>query len=221
MQLKILGTGSDGNCFLFNDDLMIDAGLPYSKIKDKVQNVKYVLLTHIHGDHFNKATIRKLVVDINPIFVCGDWLHDKLLNIANKDKIIAKKVGDVVYFANSDYKISMVEAYHDVSNCGWRIMDAKGNKHFHITDTNTLEGIEAKNYDTASIECNHEINKALELIEEAKENGEFTHLRGAINSHLSVDKTIQFCKENHIKKLYPVHIGSSTKKEVIEALRAF
>lgn len=221
MQFEILGTGSSGNCFLINNVLMIDAGLPYSKIKEKVKNVKYVLLTHIHGDHFNKAAIRKLVVEIDPIFICGEWLYSELLNITNEDNIIIKKAGDIVYFADSDYKISMVEAYHDVPNCGWRIMDEDGHKHFHITDTNTLDGIEAKNYDTASIECNHEINKALELIDEAKENGEFTHLKGAINSHLSVDKAIQFCKENHIKKLYPVHIGSSTKIEVIKALKAF
>lgn len=116
------------------------------------------------------------------------------------------------------YKIAMVQAYHDVPNCGYRIMK-DGFKHFHITDTNTLDGITAKNYDSASIECNHEINKALELIEEAKKNGEYSHLQGAINSHLSVDKVIKFCKENNIKKLYPVHIGNSTKKEVIKKLK--
>jgi len=217
MQLKILGTGSSGNCFLINDDLMIDAGLPYLKIKDKVKDIKYVLLTHIHGDHFNKSTIRKLVVEINPIFICGEWLHDELLNIVKPENILVYEFGRV--FQILDYKIAMVEAYHDVLNCGWRIMDKKGHKHLHITDTNTLDGIEDKNYDSASIECNHEINKAMELIDEAKENSEFSHLTNAIRNHLSVDKTIRFCKENHIKKLYPVHIGNSTKIEVINSLK--
>ena len=218
MKFSVIGSSSSGNCFLINDDLMIDAGMPYSKIKDKVQNVKYVLLTHIHGDHYNASTIRKLVVDIDPIFICGEWLRDDLMNVTDKSrmKIFNEfiKVFDLI-----DYKIAMVEAYHDVPNCGYRIMDKNGHKHFHITDTNTLDGIEANNYDSASIECNHEINKALALIDEAEKNGEFTHLKGAINSHLSVDKAIRFCKENHIKKLYPVHIGNSTKKEVIEALK--
>lgn len=218
IQFRILGTGSSGNCFLINDDLVIDAGLPYSKIKDKVQNVKFVLLTHVHGDHFNKSTIRKLVAEINPIFICGDWIYDELESIAYPENISVYRFGKV--FELHDYKISMVKAYHDVTNCGYRIMQ-NGHKHFHITDTNTLEGVEAKNYDTASIECNHEINKALELIDEAKENGEFTHLSNAIQNHLSVEKTIQFCKENHIKKLFPVHIGSSTKNEVVQALKDF
>ena len=216
MQFSILGTGSDGNCFLVNDDLMIDAGLPYSKIKDKVKNVKYVLLTHIHGDHFNKSTIRKMIVENeNLIFICGEWLSEELFKIANPENVMVYNF-DVLNIL--DYKIAMIEAYHDVENCGWRIMKGS-HKHLHITDTFTLDGIEAMNYDSASIECNHERQRALELIDEAKDNGEFSHLKGALNSHLSVDKTIQFCKENKISKLYPIHIGSSTKKEVIEALK--
>ena len=209
MKFKVLGSSSAGNCFLINDDLMIDAGLPYSKIKDKVKNVRYVLLTHIHGDHFNTSTIRKLLVENeNIIFVCGEWLSEHLFKIANPENVMVYNF-DVLNVL--DYKIAMIEAYHDVPNCGYRIMQGS-HKHLHITDTVTLDGIEAKGYDTASIECNHERERALQLIEEAKENGEFSHLKGAINSHLSVDKTIQFCKDNKISKLYPIHIGSSTKK---------
>ena len=216
MKFKVLGSSSAGNCFLINDDLMIDAGLPYSKIKDKVKNVRYVLLTHIHGDHFNTSTIRKLLVENeNIIFVCGEWLSEHLFKIANPENVMVYNF-DVLNVL--DYKIAMIEAYHDVPNCGYRIMQGS-HKHLHITDTVTLDGIEAKGYDTASIECNHERERALQLIEEAKENGEFSHLKGAINSHLSVDKTIQFCKDNKISKLYPIHIGSSTKKEVIKRLR--
>lgn len=216
MKFKVLGSSSAGNCFLINDDLMIDAGMPYSKIKDDVKNVKYVLLTHIHGDHFKPATIRKMIVENeNLIFICGEWLSEELFKIANPENVMVYNF-DVLNIL--DYKIAMVEAYHDVPNCGYRIMQ-DDHKHLHITDTYTLDGIAAKGYHSASIECNHEINKALVLIDEAKENGEFSHLKGALNSHLDVNKTIQFCKDNKIKKLIPVHIGSSTKKEVIDALK--
>jgi phosphoribosyl 1,2-cyclic phosphodiesterase len=215
MQFKILGTGSSGNCFLINDDIMIDAGMPYSKIKDKVKDVKYVLLTHIHGDHFNTTTMRKLSVSINPTFLYGEWLEEHMLNFNNK---IAVGFDEAIDIIDGKYKIAMVQAYHDVPNCGYRIMQ-NGHKHLHITDTSTLDGISAIGYNSASIECNHERTKALELIDEAKENGEFTHLTGALNSHLDVNETIRFCKNNGIKKLYPVHIGSSTKKEVIQKLK--
>jgi len=197
---------------------MIDLGLPYSKTKEHLEDVTHILLTHIHGDHLNMTTARKIFVAHEKIkFICGQWLIEKLLKSGvDKSRILLLEFGKVYQLGN--YKISPVMACHDVENCGYRIL-FNGIKHLHITDTFTLEGIEAKGYDTASIECNHERERALQLIEEAKDNDEFSHLRGAINSHLSVDKTIQFCKDNGIKKLYPVHIGSSTKKEVIESLK--
>jgi phosphoribosyl 1,2-cyclic phosphodiesterase len=199
---------------------MIDLGLSYSKTKPYCDGIKYVLLTHIHGDHFKKDTIRKLFVNHEQIkFVCGEWLREKLLKIGvEQDRIIVHEFGKV--YELGEYKISPIIAYHDVENCGYRIMK-DGYKHLHITDTVSLEGIEAVNYNSASIECNHHYERALELIEEAKENDEFSHLKGAMNSHLAVHKTIDFCKENNIKKLFPIHIGSSTKKEVIESLKAW
>lgn len=197
---------------------MIDLGLPYSKTKEHLIDVTHILLTHIHGDHLNMTTIRKVFVAYENItFICGQWLVEKLLKSGvDKDRILLIEFGKV--YQLGEYKISPIMAYHDVENCGYRIL-FDGKKHLHVTDTCTLDGIEAKGYTSASIECNHEVNRALELIEESKNNDEFSHLKGAMNSHLSVDKTIQFCKDNGIKKLYPVHIGSSTKKEVVEALK--
>lgn len=218
MTFEILGTGSAGNCFLIDDAILIDAGLPYSKIKDKIIGVKYVLLTHIHGDHFNTTTIRKMAVDIEPIFICGGWMQLDVKNIVDEIFVDVVPNNNKVFYLDG-YEVAMVEAYHDVPNCGWRIMDKHGHRHFHITDTSTMEGISAKGYDTASIECNHERERALDIIAEAEDSGEFTHLYRAMNSHLSVDKTISFCKQNKIKKLFPVHIGNSTKKEVLSALK--
>ena len=214
---KTIESGSGGNCFLYGS-LMIDLGLSYTKTKPYLADVKYCLMTHTHGDHINDITVRKVFVNHENIkFVCGGWMVKPLKKIGvDENRIIVVEFGKV--YNLDDYKISPVLAYHDVPNCGYRILH-NGKKHLHITDTVTLDGIEAKGYDSASIECNHEINKALKLIEQAKNNDEFSHLRGAINSHLSVDKVIKFCKENGIKKLIPVHIGNSTRKEVKEALQ--
>ena len=143
-------------------------------------------------------------------------MEDLLKYGVTSDRIIVVEFGKV--YELGEYKISPVIAYHDVENCGYRIMK-NGWKHFHITDTVSLDGISAVGYDSASIECNHHYETALKIIEQKKEDGEFSYLKGALNSHLAVHKTIQFCKENGIKKLYPVHIGGSTKKEVLQALK--
>ena len=220
MNIRIIGTGSNGNCFIFDGNLMIDAGLPIKKIKEKidVSKITHVLLTHIHEDHLNKTTIRKLFVENRDInFVCGEFLIDTLHEIVIPNKNIIEVTENIVYDFG-EFKVSPFSLYHDVQNFGYRLVKG-GHKHIHATDTSTLCGITAKDYDTATLECNHHLPTALNLIREAEEAGEFTHLKGAINSHLNVEETIQFCKENRIKKLYPVHIGGSTRKEVIERLR--
>lgn len=208
---SVVGTGSSGNCFLFGD-LMIDVGLPYSKIKNHVK--PNILLTHEHGDHFNNDAIRALAVNHDVTFYALPYLCEKLARIGIKNyiEIEAGKIYPI-----GDYLVSPVTAYHDVENVGFRIMYGDI-KHFHITDTSTLEGITAVDYNSASIEFNHCEIEAQKLIEEAREKGEFTHLVGAMNSHLSAQKAVEFIKKNRIKKITPVHIGASTRSQVMRVI---
>ena len=221
MKIEIIATGSGGNCFVFDDEIMIDAGVSYKKLTESidVKKISHVLLSHIHCDHFKPETIRKLFVNTDMIFVCGEFLKDELLGLGvEEDRILIVSSGNIYHYES--FIISPIEAYHDVENFGYRLKKDEY-LHLHITDTSTLDGIEAMSYDSASIECNHDRPRALEMIEEAKESGEFTHLKRATETHLSVQETIQFCKDNAIKKLIPIHIGNSTRKEVIEALKRF
>jgi L-ascorbate metabolism protein UlaG (beta-lactamase superfamily) len=198
---------------------LIDIGVPHKALVESLDlsKISHILLTHIHGDHFRSDTIRKVFVNTDAVFVCGEWLEDELLKIGvEKSRIMTVESGRV--YDVGLFKISPVVAYHDVENFGYRLIK-DGHKHLHVTDTSTLDGIEANGYHSATIECNHDEQRALEMIDEADKIGEFSHLKGAMNSHLSVQKALQFCKDNGIKKLYPVHIGNSTKKEVIEALK--
>ena len=58
MKLKVLGSGSSGNCYILENDeeaLIIEAGLPFIEVKKalnfNVMKIKAVLITHIHSDH--------------------------------------------------------------------------------------------------------------------------------------------------------------------------
>lgn len=216
MKIEILSSGSSGNCIKLGDEVLIDAGIPFAKMGD-VSNVHTVLLTHTHGDHFNTAAIRKLVVNTDAVFLSNRAVRDALFNLGiPRERMRTANVGSII--ERNDWKFSAVLLYHDVPNIGWRVAK-DGHKHFHATDTSTLDGIRAKGYDTATIECNHHLPTAQKLIEQADEAGEFTHLKGAINSHLSVEKAVKFVQGNDIKKLIPCHIGNSTKREVIEYLK--
>lgn len=58
MKLKVLGSGSSGNCYILeNDDeaLIIEAGVPFMEVKKalnfNVMKIVGVLASHVHGDH--------------------------------------------------------------------------------------------------------------------------------------------------------------------------
>jgi phosphoribosyl 1,2-cyclic phosphodiesterase len=59
MKLKVLGSSSAGNCYLFEasngETLIVDCGLRFEKVKQaldyNLRNVVGTLLTHSHGDH--------------------------------------------------------------------------------------------------------------------------------------------------------------------------
>lgn len=58
MNLKILGSGSLGNCYILENDteaLVIEAGLSFREVKKaldfNVRKIKAVIITHEHGDH--------------------------------------------------------------------------------------------------------------------------------------------------------------------------
>jgi len=218
MKINIIGTGSGGNAIMFAGSVLLDAGLPYKHIKDHVKKISVVLLTHIHGDHFNKTTIRKLHIENSRIkFLCGIFLKQELLDIGLPARSIVVvdcgekyKIGDVIF--------SPINLHHDVPNVGYRIILGEY-KHIHATDTFNMDGIKARNYDSATLECNHDKNHALEIIAKKRLDGEFCHLERAIETHLSVDKAIAFIESNNIKKIYPVHVGSMTAITVAKKLQ--
>lgn len=58
MRLKVLGSGSSGNCYILeneNEALIIEAGLPFMEVKKaldfNVMKIKAVITTHFHTDH--------------------------------------------------------------------------------------------------------------------------------------------------------------------------
>lgn len=188
---RVIATGSTGNCIIYHESIMVDCGVPYSMIKPYINQLQIVLLTHIHGDHFNLATIRKLAFERPTLrFACGEWMLPLLEGIKNVDVLDIGKLYDYGIF-----KVAPIRLYHDVPNTGWRIFKGE-HKTIHCTDTFTLKGITAKNYSLYAIEHNYNEDTIFESIRRKQELGEFTHQIGSINSHLSEQQARQFIFEN-------------------------
>lgn len=53
MTYNIISTGSKGNAVVINDRILIDIGVPFKALEPVKKDLRLVLLTHQHSDHFN------------------------------------------------------------------------------------------------------------------------------------------------------------------------
>lgn len=197
----ISSSSKTGNCYIYNKDIMVDIGVSFNKIKPYIKDIKLLLLSHQHSDHINKTTLKKLMYEKPTIMVlCGEWLVQTLVDIGIPKKNIFVIEIDKKYDLGK-YIIEPVLAIHDVDNCGYKITIKETNyKIFHITDTNSVQHIEAKNYNLYCIESNYNEELMQEHIQECLDNGDsenkLFYLQRAMNNHLSSKKTYDFLIEN-------------------------
>jgi L-ascorbate metabolism protein UlaG (beta-lactamase superfamily) len=193
--VNVLASGSKGNAVIYGKSILVDCGVPFALIKPYLKEIQLILLTHEHGDHLNVATLKKIISERPALRVgCCEWLKDKLDFVKNLD---IYQVGSLY-----DYgvvKISPIQLYHDVPNCGYRLFFDMM-KIIHATDTAHLEGITASEYDVYAIEHNYDEDTVFESIKAIEAAGGYAHQRGSINSHLSDQQATEFIWENKGKK---------------------
>jgi len=217
MNIQIVSTGSSGNAILFDGSVLIDAGVPFCDLDGWIDDLACVLLTHAHGDHFSSTTIRKIHIANEAVKFCGgDFLKEKLRAVGLPETaIITLGAGNL--YQSGDLIFSPVILDHDVPNYGYRLKKGEY-RHLHATDTSNMDGITAKNYDSATLEANHCADTAARIIADKRRTGEFCHLERAIKTHLSVQKAVDFVQKNKVGNFMPIHIGASTKPQVLDYL---
>lgn len=195
MNYKIISSCSTGNAVIIRDYILIDCGVTFKKLEKYYKKLKIVLLTHIHSDHFKKATIKKLAKERPTLrFVCCDWLLDPLLECG-----VDRKNIDVLQIGKKyDYKmfkIVPIKLYHDVPQCGYRVL-FDDYKIIYATDTRTLEGISAKDYDLYLIEGNYEDEELDKRIREKEQEQQYCYENRTKSTHLSKGQACDFLLQN-------------------------
>jgi len=207
MTCNVIATGSTGNAVLYDGSILVDCGVSYSTIKPYVNSLGLVVLTHVHNDHCNLGTIKKLSFERPSLrFACGEWMIPYLKCVRNVDFLELNN-----WYDYGQFKIMLLKAYHDVPNCLIRL-DINGYKIFHATDTNTLEGVEAKHYALYAIESNYSEETVHESIKAIEDNGGYAYQKGAIETHLSDEQAKDFYFKNRHSESKFIRLHESKNK---------
>lgn len=206
-KVKVISTGSKGNAVLLNDEILIDCGVPFRELEPYCKGLKLVLLTHIHGDHFNPETIKRLHFLRPALRWCvPPWLAEPMGRIGVDRRVTdeAMQRHDLFYLLSES-----TSAYvwydpipHDVPNCAWHIQFADGEKSdgfdsiFYATDCASLNGVSALAYDLYLIEANYGEEEIQERMRRKLEAGEFSYESRAMESHLSREQARAWLAQN-------------------------
>lgn len=225
--INIISTGSIGNCFLIDDAIMIDCGLPYKPkdptkpgTKEAFDKAQVILITHRHGDHLTPTVIKKLHKQRpnrmqKQLYVNSDVL-EKIKTVKDMeefelpdDHIID---GNSTFNVTTDvdglvrtYKIETFDLVHDVPNQGFVITNEQNETLIFATDTNSMEFAPHKKYDYIVVEGNYDEDKLFgDMLSD-----EFLTRRRAFRNlrHFSVQQFENFVKSHSHKNsvVYQLH----------------
>ena len=192
---QIISSGSQGNAVIVNDFYMIDCGVSQKSLETVKDRLCVILLTHRHGDHFRKSTIKALAEQRPTLRIaCCNWLAPDLL-IAG---VPARQI-DVLTpgqsYRYSSMEVTPFEVTHDVPNCGYKLSFPNG-KVFYATDCANLHGIEAVGYDLYLVEANHKTAEIDRKIEDKQANLEYAYEIRAKEMHLSEEDCNEWLYKN-------------------------
>lgn len=211
MKYKIIGSGSKGNALAISEGdllILIDCGMSYRSLKGVRPDA--ILLTHEHGDHFNKSTLKRIVED-NPLtlVVTPHYLVPELIKLKVPPRnIVISKPGLELKKRDTTATLEMFHLFHDVPNVGWVVrfdFDGEQSSMMYATDTSKLDGISAPNLDYYFIEANYEDSEIEQRIAEKVASGEFAYEFRARDNHLSRARADAWIAENageHSKYIY-------------------
>lgn len=147
MHYKIISSGSKGNCVVIND-VMVDCGVPFNKIKDVLYDIKYLLITHVHTDHLNIQTLTAIIQQFPRIQIIGNYEVHQCFNV----NTIANSGFEI---ETDDYIFCPFECFHDVLTYGFT-WEYQGLDVIYATDTASLMNAPDKKFDYFFLESNHD-----------------------------------------------------------------
>ena len=221
MKLKVLGSGSSGNCYLLqneNETLIIECGLRYKDILKglnfNLSNVVGCLISHEHKDH-SKAANDLIRNGIDVYLSEGTAAGIEFTDINSGYRIHEIESEKAIKIKN--FVVLPFETEHDANEpLGFLIYHKDMGKLLFITDSYYCQ-YRFENVDHILIECNYS-NKILQ----EKELPKFLKSR-IIKSHFELENVKEFLKATDLtgtKEIVLIHLsdGNSNAAEFQEEI---
>ena len=149
LDYKIIKSGSNGNAVRIAD-IMIDCGVSYKEMEDELYKCKVLFITHIHSDHLNMSTFKKIKKHHRRLKIFGNW------EVASK--VAVDVIINVKKIKYSDWIMTPFEVPHDVTCHGLTIDFKNLTSVIYVTDSAGNKTWPKGKYDYMFIESNHDEN---------------------------------------------------------------
>jgi phosphoribosyl 1,2-cyclic phosphodiesterase len=205
MDIRVLASGSRGNCYLVSDGvtpLLLECGLPIKQIRQglgfELTEVAACLVTHEHQDH-SKA--------IRDVLRMGVYVYTSpgTIEALGLDNHRLRAVKSKDTFRVGTWTIRVFETQHDaVEPLGFLLHSQASNERLlYATDTYYIRyRFPRLNY--IMVECNY----ATDILEENVQRGSVPEVlkKRLLTSHFSLENVKEFLKANDLSKVQEIHL---------------
>ena len=228
MEIKVLASGSTGNCYFVSDgksSLLLDAGIPVKRIRQgcdfRLSQTSGCLVTHCHGDH-SKA-VKDLLSSGVPVYMPKGEIEAMSLPVHHRLHPLAVRSisGDprtISYeaFECGSFVVRPFQTFHDTPEpVGYLTASANTNETLlYFTDTYYIHD-RFRSLDYIIGECNYDS----ETLREKLESGETPAVRAKrlFSSHMNLKNFLEFLQsiENPetLRKIYICHMSDAHGNE--------
>lgn len=212
IDLKVIGTGSSGNCLILNNEIAFDMGVNYL---ENVSDLKTIFISHLHLDHIVGLRNLSQYYNLHSLIVPSAYeknLKQQQLS-SNNERIYYQLDATLINKTPSNCVIlATFDVCHDVLNYGYVLLyhnklivyatdigdyskvyiaykhDVLSDTYTFYTYTDLVNGVSDYTlFDLYLIECNHSVKTLTNNLNNVKNSSRKKYFTRSLKTHLSTD----------------------------------
>ena len=218
MQLKVLGSGSKGNCYLLDNGkecLVIECGIPFKEVQKAVnfdiKRIKGAIVSHEHGDH--AKYVEKFIEARVPVWMSKGTSHEVLKKF--KTFLLPMIAESTHKFKIGNFTIIPFDTEHDSAEpFGFLIHHPECGTVLFATDTYYLK-YKFSGLNQIMIECNYR----WDIINANVESGKLhpALMARTIKSHCSFETCCEILEANdltNVNNIVLIHLSDGNANPI-------